>query len=60
MADPPVVAAGGALTYTLLIMNDMLGGADPGATVLLTDALPAHGVKVISTIISAMWPSTMR
>lgn len=42
LADPRVVAANGVVTYVIVIMNDMLGGPDPGAPVMVTGNLPAN------------------
>ncbi len=38
--DQGEAAAGDVLQYTLVVMNDMLAGADPGAKVGLVDKLP--------------------
>ncbi len=40
MVDRPQAAPGEALQYTLIIINDMLGGLDPGISVAISDPLP--------------------
>jgi uncharacterized repeat protein (TIGR01451 family) len=39
-ADKEQASVGEVLTYTLVVMNDMLGGEDPGTNVQLLDTLP--------------------
>jgi uncharacterized repeat protein (TIGR01451 family) len=38
--DKQQATPGEMLQYSLVVMNDMLGGADPGATVTMEDTLP--------------------
>jgi uncharacterized repeat protein (TIGR01451 family) len=38
--DKQQARPGENLQYSLVVMNDMLGGADPGATVVIEDVLP--------------------
>jgi uncharacterized repeat protein (TIGR01451 family) len=40
LVDKEQASVGEALTYTLVVMNDMLGGENPGAHVQLHDQLP--------------------
>jgi uncharacterized repeat protein (TIGR01451 family) len=41
LVDHPQAMVGEVLQYTLVILNDMLGGVDPGSSVHLVDTLPA-------------------
>ncbi|NLS76841.1 MAG: DUF11 domain-containing protein, partial [Chloroflexi bacterium] len=50
LADPAVVEDGEVLTYTLVLMNDMLGGADPGTSVTLWDELPERTNYISGTL----------
>ena len=49
LVEPRTVAANSVVTYVIVIMNDMLGGADPGASVVVTGSLPAHTTYVGNT-----------
>lgn len=49
MAEPEAVAPGDVITYTVVVMNDELGGADPGTSVVLTDSIPAHTTYISGT-----------
>ena len=40
LVDKEQAQAGDLLQYTLVVINDMLGGEDPGTSVQLLDALP--------------------
>ena len=50
LVDPESIAPGDVMTYTVVMMNDMLGGTDPGASVLLTDTIPAHTSYISGTL----------
>jgi len=41
LAQPEILHSDGAITYTIIMMNDQLDGADPGASVMLTDDIPS-------------------
>ncbi len=49
MAKPEAVAPSDVVTYTIVVMNDKLGGADPGTSVVLTDDIPAHTTYISGT-----------
>ena len=50
IAEPETASSGGAITYTIVIMNDMLGETDPGTSVVLTDAIPTHTTYLSGTV----------
>lgn len=49
MAQPEAISPDDVITYTIVMMNDMLGASDPGASVELTDDIPAHTTYVAGT-----------
>ncbi len=52
MANPETIAPNDVITYTIVMMNDQLGGADPGTSVVLTDDIPAHTTYISGTVSS--------
>ncbi len=49
VAEPEAVVPGDVIVYTIVMMNDMLGEADPGTSVVLTDSIPAHTTYISGT-----------
>ena len=52
LVDKQQATPGEVLQYSLVVMNDMLGGADPGATVTIEDVLPPQLEFVEGTLSS--------
>ena len=50
MVEPAVVSPSGILRYTIIVMNDMLIGQDPGAAVSIRDVLPEHTAYITNTV----------
>ena len=55
IAEPETVGPGGVITYTIVIMNDMLGETDPGTFVILADAVPTHTMYLSGTVSVAQY-----
>jgi uncharacterized repeat protein (TIGR01451 family) len=52
MVDKEYVGPGELLSYTIVMMNDMLGGGDPGTSVTVSDTLPTTLAYVTGSLSS--------